>query len=385
MSEHLPKNNEAEIAALKAEIQKLALKRIRVLEKEILEKQNMTVRTGIELEFFGHQTNPRMPNRIDPYVHAPAVSKPKKRQENFSKSPFIVATESDGEAEEETFEIVLDSTKRSKNHRSGFYDATVMARAAIATQKLVEKQVPELYRDHIAKFIAHNPMHETAVFATHVNASLWDKTKNTPEFKKEEQLHQSQCATLMAQKELLPLTLESTESLERFGKSRCAPTHFAWDEYPFYSQLNIQQKAQKLSLLCRGSGTAIPPPSSLRRDEFASFEELEDTPDRVIIHHEHTRLENRLAGADADPALAMLISVAGLHYGLNHQQEMQEKVAKRWRAEPILPTASDPLKVILSRFEASDIAKEMLGEELHQKIVECRKMQYAAQGKGQNR
>lgn len=381
MSKHLPKNNEAEIAALKAEIQKLALKRICVLEKEILEQHNMTVRTGIELEFFGHPPSayPSEHQIILAHTHSPSTKDTTRWKDNFSKSPFITFVHPENFVGQ--YEIRLDSQRHNFSYPS-FHNASVMARAAIATQKLVQKRTPELYSQIVAKFIATHPYSSHEVIDTHINVSLWDARKISPLFSDSVLLHETQIGTLLVQKALLPLVMESSDSLKRLGRSKNAPYYFGWDEYDANRLLNSSfKKKQKFSLLRRFDEKIITA-SLTETMKRADPENPDTTPiSELVIDPTRTRLENRLAGADADPALAILISVAGLHYGLNHQQEMQNKLIEGWQSEEIIPKTAIPLKTILKHFEQSEIAKEMLGEELHSKIVECRKLQYVTQGK----
>lgn len=85
---------------------------------------------------------------------------------------------------------------------------------------------------------------------------------------------------------------------------------------------------------------------------------------RILHANEHgCRVEQRVPGGDANPYLAMAGCIAGGLYGIENKVEPPEPVAGNAYRDPSSPPIAMSLEEAIAAFEASDVAKEYLGEE----------------------
>ncbi len=85
-----------------------------------------------------------------------------------------------------------------------------------------------------------------------------------------------------------------------------------------------------------------------------------------VCGRQDTRIEHRVAGADANPYLVMAAVLAGIHYGITRQCEPTEMIAEGTmldKQEIALPRRWD---AALDRFQHSDVLPEYLGEKFCQ-------------------
>jgi glutamine synthetase len=78
---------------------------------------------------------------------------------------------------------------------------------------------------------------------------------------------------------------------------------------------------------------------------------------------EHCRVENRAPGGEANVYLAMAASLAGGLYGIESGLEAPEPSAGDFYEDPDIEMVPMTLSAAIDRFEASEVAREYLGEE----------------------
>jgi glutamine synthetase len=85
-----------------------------------------------------------------------------------------------------------------------------------------------------------------------------------------------------------------------------------------------------------------------------------------------TRVEHRVAGADANPYLVVAAVLAGIHFGIVSECEPGPMVKTR---EPIKERITLPVRweAALSVFESGSILPEYLGEKYHKLFAACRR------------
>ena len=87
---------------------------------------------------------------------------------------------------------------------------------------------------------------------------------------------------------------------------------------------------------------------------------------------ENTRFEHRVAGADANPYLAMAAVLAGVHYGITNQCDPGAMVPE---GQEIDGEATLPIRweLALDAFAAGAILPKYLGKEYHETFEKCRR------------
>ena len=86
------------------------------------------------------------------------------------------------------------------------------------------------------------------------------------------------------------------------------------------------------------------------------------------------RTEDRLAGGDADAALATLITVSGIYWGIKHKG-VNMPLPEALEDLKELPTTLGEYNTMLDATEHSDLARELLGEELSNEVISLRREQ----------
>ena len=91
-----------------------------------------------------------------------------------------------------------------------------------------------------------------------------------------------------------------------------------------------------------------------------------------LSSEENTRIEHRIAGADANPFLVVAAILAGIHHGLTHEIDPGPiiRAGDDVEDEVTLPTRWEPA---MSAFEAGKILPAYLGEEYHRVYGMCRR------------
>ena len=85
-----------------------------------------------------------------------------------------------------------------------------------------------------------------------------------------------------------------------------------------------------------------------------------------VCDYQDTRIEHRVAGADANPYLVVAAILAGIHYGISRRSAPTEMIAQGTLLEKQEITLPRRWDVALDRFRDSDILPEYLGEEFCQ-------------------
>jgi glutamine synthetase len=86
----------------------------------------------------------------------------------------------------------------------------------------------------------------------------------------------------------------------------------------------------------------------------------------------NTRVEHRVAGADANPYLAVAAVMAGIHHGIKNQCDPGPMTREREEIEYV-PTLPSRWPLALSTFEAGTILPEYFGKEYHRVYGVCRR------------
>ena len=82
-----------------------------------------------------------------------------------------------------------------------------------------------------------------------------------------------------------------------------------------------------------------------------------------VCDYQDTRIEHRVAGADANPYLVVSAILAGIHYGISQRCEPTEMIAERAVLEEQEITMPRRWDAALDRFRDSNILPDYLGEE----------------------
>ena len=99
---------------------------------------------------------------------------------------------------------------------------------------------------------------------------------------------------------------------------------------------------------------------------------------RVIGQGAGRRVENRIPGADANPYIALAAAIAGGLYGIDHELELgQPYAANAYEATDVarIPTT---LVEALGELEASPVAVEAFGADVHHHLVNTARQEWAA-------
>ncbi|WP_326757379.1 glutamine synthetase family protein [Streptomyces phaeochromogenes] len=157
----------------------------------------------------------------------------------------------------------------------------------------------------------------------HLHLSLWRDGRNAfavcDEGELPETVQEAIAGLLSGLPHLGPLYASNVNSYKRFRLRSFAPTHFTWGR--------------------DNRGCAI----------------------RVIGHGDGAHLEVRLAGADANPYLALAASLAAIHHGLTERPEFPpETTGDAYQTDDGLPVPAD-LGEALADFRSSKIALDAFG------------------------
>ena len=336
-------------------IQSLAISRIRELEKEIFDTYGLRVCCGVELEFYYRTKEGNLPtDQIQPKQHDRSIQPRKSIHNSFINSPYIEAVEK--EKGSEKYEIVIGNPSRrkifpDKNHIGR--PAHVIARAAIATKNLIIKRTPEIY-DGEARFWPIDKGRSQATAGLHVNISLWDKDGKENLFPRNKKLVKALASTgLDAQEALLPLIIESHDSLERFKRG--------W-QVPHDIQFRTRSKIASLRYL--GSSLIY----------------------KTFFNKNGQRFEHRIAGADADPALAILQAVGSIYIGLKRDCCVEPPITGKFSyvaitgentpslwvntdiQKPLRRAIPESTHIILDKYVQDESVKQVLGDKLYHEI-----------------
>ncbi|WP_326731884.1 glutamine synthetase family protein [Streptomyces phaeochromogenes] len=157
----------------------------------------------------------------------------------------------------------------------------------------------------------------------HLHLSLWRDGRNAfaipDEGELPETMQEAVAGLLSGLPHLAPLYAPNVNSYKRFRLRSFAPTHFSWGR--------------------DNRGCAI----------------------RVIGHGDGAHLEVRLAGADANPYLALAAALAAIHHGLTNGPEFPpETRGDAYRTDDGLPAPADLVEA-LADFRSSKIALDAFG------------------------
>ena len=371
-------------------LQKEALKRIGELEQEIYKDYGLKIGCGIELEFYYRQADGEAPPKPLDLIKYNKHPVPGKTSENsFVNSPFLERLEKVRGTEK--YEAVIG--RRNIEDDLDAASPAVIARAANHFRDVIEKRTPELEQGHTANFWAtdEHPTRPRATAGLHVNVSLWDPVAKRNLFAplgagvQNALVDNALYSGLDVQKALFPIIVESPQSLERFKrKTLHAPSVF---------------RASRDGGAGKSSGSL-----SHRYSIHAGF-----APKHPPYYD--ARLEHRLPGGDADPILATLMAVGGIYHGLKQgtflsstadgipDVLMQENTIQL----PYIANGTPQTQTLLTRcdrapypshidtqeeylqnvkqWDKDPLAREILGEALHDQLARMRQQQAAGWAK----
>jgi glutamine synthetase len=99
---------------------------------------------------------------------------------------------------------------------------------------------------------------------------------------------------------------------------------------------------------------------------------------RIVGHGSNRRVENRVPGADANPYLALAAAIAAGLYGIDHKLPLG--AAYNGNAYTATDVERIPSTIVeaMSNLEASEIAREAFGEEVHHHLVNTARQEWLA-------
>ncbi len=98
---------------------------------------------------------------------------------------------------------------------------------------------------------------------------------------------------------------------------------------------------------------------------------------RAVGRGEGRRLENRIPGADVNPYIALAAAIAGGLWGLDHALELEPAFTGNAYRTPDVPRIPSTLVAAIATLEASDVAAEAFGPEVHQHLVNTANQEWA--------
>jgi len=358
--EHVTKNPDPELA----EINRLALERIRYFEKKLEEEYGLHLRTGIEIEFFALDKKGALIRDTESLGKKLQKEKEKLFQRkkgdvtshrNHIKGTLIKRIYGDsGKPVIEYTTGYIDFTDNPKNNPKKYWASSTQALDVEKLVRFLSLKAPTHSEVSEILFVIPESSHfweKSLTAALQVNMSLWSGDKNFfyskgREFSKLAGI----CATglLLVQNESVLLAANFPESYVQL--------HSAPDPKKVLCIDYKEQRMLSASIALRGS-------------------DVERTAKRI---------ENRLSRADSNPLLAILQTISGMYYALNlytsvvttqsrHTHEYPLKNGKwlRLYGEPFHDTLRSNIeshKQEHAIFHKSALMKELLGEDLHGKI-----------------
>lgn len=359
-----------------AALREAAIERIRFFQDE-LKQMGLFARAGTELEFFveDHLGRP-IPGAVDLQHVNNALAADK----GFAGSPYIekityegatlrgfvnsgLFNEAEAQENAQQYEAVIGHGKGLKPgtpYNAAHYSPLAIARATEAIRRFIGDTMSR-------QKITHVPLHPDAPETTttlkanfsarpynysekirprslayetsglHINISLYDKHGNNLFHTMPALAHHCGRALVEAQKDGALLCLPTPEAISRLGANEFTPKHFG-----------LATEVHSLG----------PQPNSITYR---------------IKAPEEKRLENRLPGADADPYVAMALTLGAVWYAAKqHLHYDGKRLRVDSNSQPIphydIPKGANDIVhgIFLQRLQESDYLKEILGETLMQ-------------------
>lgn len=347
-------------------IQALALKRIRYFE-DGLKQFGIHLRTGTELEFIARNADGAAVSTLD-------LAKIRK---DFAASPFVEKFHQEGVLALffpqdrnmfSQFEVVIgDGTGRKANGSFEHFAPSTIARATQDIKALISKRIPEYgadYADFSAKASrANNPS------GLHISISPSHDTIHNLFAQDKELINRSARALKQTQEHAPLLFLPTDASLQRTRLSGMS-VH----SNPFTTGV---ARGKNMG----GIVPVLPASVAIRDRSVPNWVERVCGKNRVArdvleefttLSDDTVRIENRLAGADADPHLAMLGTVAPIYRSI----VTPEAVGEISRLPKLIPNRHEDIVRITQH---SPIAREIMGDELHEALIAQAKEAHATQ------
>jgi glutamine synthetase len=102
---------------------------------------------------------------------------------------------------------------------------------------------------------------------------------------------------------------------------------------------------------------------------------------RIVGHGNGRRVECRIPGADANPYLAFAATVAGGLYGIENRIEPPDPFAGNGYEAATLDRIPWNIVEAIERFEASTIARDAFGDDVHHHLLNTAKQEWASYNK----
>jgi len=183
----------------------------------------------------------------------------------------------------------------------------------------------------------------------HLNISLTDESMKNLFYQSPELMHHCARELVEVQNEAALVMLPQQESYDRLN---------AKTQHPIRRGKTMQRLRSNYSL-------AMEHESNFATQAYSALRGKRLKP-------EHTHLENRMPGADADVYLGMAATLGAVYHALERHTQMEHG---KLQVEPFVEDKAPDYKVpatleeSLERFERSTLAREVLGEELHHAVL----------------
>lgn len=341
------------------------MQRIKYYE-DYLEKWGIVAQAGVEIEFHAAPHTDEFGSVFLHHVDDVVAS----TKTIFPNSPYVEDVYHEV-ASPNKYEIVVGRGKKNvavkgkenwvdKEYPDNSLTPAVMVRTVEATQVLIDDKKDDY---HVAKISLDPTEHGERLYSGQVNMSLWDKKtgKNLfPNYITNEIAESCITSLLESQNSLIAFLTTNINAFKRFDDQ---------------GNINLKNKTtfyKNSKSICYGE----------TKDENPSI--LFRTPaDNGNSRTKYSYLENRLPNADTPPCVSMLMTLAGMangvkkylkDHGIVTPEEFHESLIEgdyvvhcdsKNRPKYAIPkTQGKALEIT----EQSDLAKEILGEELHEKF-----------------
>lgn len=313
------------------------LKKIYELQQSI-ESLGYSIAAGCELEFF--LRNPdnseiqdvNLQKKISSYLREEVdFDFDNSKQINFRNAPYVQKIYKELKAKDE-YEITFGKLDSANNQN--WINVKKSSPYTIALVSSLSKRVLELESESLTGYVAlfkpTSPETRSHTSSIQTSISLWQDNKNLLSSKDNNELLQNLVEGLVESQNLLfPLIIKSQDSINRFSSGLSSP--------------------KEITALQR----------YISRSNSVAFREKEG------------RIENRISGSDISPSVSMLISLVGIHLGLDNFLN-GVKIEKNRIYE--LPKSSDEIKTLTSLLNKSELAQRVLGKDFIKDILKENKI-----------
>jgi hypothetical protein len=343
----------------------MSLQGIQADERALFEKWGVSTRYGTEIEF--------VPRDAKGNIMSLSVSQVKEIQESLQTSPYIEGLAREGWASLRPYakvsqlEIVLGEGKgravplQMPDRRLA---CSTMTLATDSVRRNIQRLAPEFGISEVS-FMPVPDAKRSMTTAYHTNISLWDAQGNNLFAKHPDLYHHCADEMMHTQLQGAVLPLPTSNAFERVGRSSMVPSRImttdgkAWNPFTFGTGSVAMRRYDRVW---------SPVASFLSDHSYLPAWALGDLAERTPGHN---RLENRLAGGNANCFLMGQADIGSMKCALEKYATMTPEGLKVMPHSGVHPTFSLPnsIEEALEMFTKSDRMKQMLGAELHEAIT----------------